>query len=86
MTQASYSASPIVTLNIIKLLTEQEVAALIRKSVHWLRRKRWEGGAESIPYRKLGSAVRYAESDVLNWIEQHTLQTSSCKRKEVSPE
>lgn len=84
MTQASYSASPIATLNIIKLLTEQEVAALIRKSVHWLRRKRWEGGTESIPYRKLGSAVRYAESDVLKWIEQHALQTSSCHRKEVS--
>ncbi len=60
-----------------KLLTEHEVAAIIRKSVHWLRRKRWEGGIESIPYRKLGSSVRYAEADVLNWLEQHNLQTST---------
>jgi len=49
----------------IKLLTENEVAPLIRKSVHWLRWKRWEGGIDSIPYRKLGASVRYAESDVL---------------------
>jgi predicted DNA-binding transcriptional regulator AlpA len=61
----------------IKLLTEHEVSALIRKSVHWLRRKRWEGGDNSIPYRKLGSSVRYAEIDVLNWIQQHALLTST---------
>lgn len=59
----------------ITLLTEHEVSALIRKSVHWLRRSRWSG--DGIPYRKLGHSVRYAESDVLNWIEQHTLQTST---------
>ena len=85
MTQTSYSDSRITILGTIKLLTEQEVAALIRKSVHWLRRKRWEGGADSIPYRKLGASVRYAEADVLCWIELRTLQTSSCcNRKEVS--
>lgn len=65
------------TNTVIKLLTEQEVSTLIRKSVHWLRRKRWEGGSNSIPYRKLGSSVRYAETNVLNWIQQHTLLTST---------
>ena len=67
----------------IKLLTEHEVAILIRKSVHWLRRKRWEGGQDSIPYRKLGSSVRYAESDVLSWIEQHLPQTSTSEGSDV---
>lgn len=84
MTSSQISTIPLTNPIVIKLLTEHEVAALIRKSVHWLRRKRWEGGTESIPYRKLGSAVRYAESDVLKWIAQHELQTSSCHRKEVS--
>lgn len=64
----------------IKLLTEYEVSVLIRKSVYWLRRKRWEGGADSIPYRKLGSSVRYSEMDVLNWIQQHALLTSTSER------
>ena len=61
----------------IKLLNEQEVAKLIRKSVHWLRRKRWEGDKYSIPYRKLGGSIRYVEADVLNWIIQHAPQTST---------
>ena len=61
----------------IKLLNEYEVSTLIRKSVHWLRRKRWEGGANSIPYRKLGGSVRYAESDVITWIRQCSPRTST---------
>lgn len=27
-----------------KLMTEKETAAMVGMSVHWLRRKRWEGG------------------------------------------
>jgi predicted DNA-binding transcriptional regulator AlpA len=63
--------------NPIKLLNEREVSTLIRKSVHWLRRKRWEGGNHSIPYRKLGASVRYAESDVLGWIIERAPQIST---------
>lgn len=61
----------------LKLLNEHEVALIIRKSVYWLRRKRCKGDPDSIPYRKLGHSVRYVESDVLHWIERHTLQTST---------
>lgn len=68
---------PLIALAYIKLLTEKEVAILVRKSVHWLRRKRWEGGEDSIPYRKLGASVRYAESDVISYIENRALQTST---------
>lgn len=66
----------------IKLLTEQEVAVLVRKSVHWLRRKRWEGGPDSIPYRKIGASVRYSEADVLCFIQKHALQVSTSQTGE----
>ena len=69
------------THSFIKLLNEREVALLIRKSVHWLRRKRWEGGIHSIPYLKLGGSVRYVETEVLNWIAQHRPQTSTSMDK-----
>lgn len=69
--------NPTDAITYIKLLTETEVAALIRKSVHWLRRKRWEGGNDSIPYRKLGASVRYAENDVFYYIAQHALRIST---------
>jgi predicted DNA-binding transcriptional regulator AlpA len=58
----------------IKLLTEIEVAAMVRKSVSWLQRKRCTGGDDAIPYRKLGRSVRYDYADVLAWIERHILQ------------
>ena len=61
--------------NAIKLLTENEVSLLIKKSTAWLRLSRRLG--DGIPYRKLGHSVRYAESDVLKWIEKHALQTST---------
>jgi predicted DNA-binding transcriptional regulator AlpA len=50
-----------------RLLTEQQVADWLNKSVAWLQRGRWAG--TGIPYRKLGRNVRYAESDVLAYIE-----------------
>jgi len=67
-------------MHTIRLLTEKEVAPLIRKSVHWLRRKRWEGGTDSIPYRKLGSSVRYDQHDVIRWVEARAPQTSTSHR------
>jgi predicted DNA-binding transcriptional regulator AlpA len=50
-----------------RLLTEKQVAEWLLTSVAWLQRKRWEG--RGIPYCKLGRSVRYAESDVLAYIE-----------------
>jgi hypothetical protein len=54
-----------------KLMTEKETAALVGMSVHWLRRKRWEGGG--IPFVKLSEhgAVRYAEETVAQYIDAH---------------
>lgn len=70
------------TQNIV-LLTEKEVSLIIRKSVYWLRRQRWEGGPESIPYRKFGHLVRYDQNAVLEWIAQHVPQTSTSEREEI---
>lgn len=60
-----------------KLLTEQEVAGMIKMSVHWLRRKRWEGGG--IPYAKMnpGRAVRYRHSDVISYVSKLVRKSTS---------
>jgi hypothetical protein len=60
-----------------KLMTETETAVLIGMSVHWLRRKRWEGGG--IPYIKMtrGGAVRYSEKVVEEYIESRYRTCSS---------
>lgn len=49
------------------LLTENEVAAIIGMSVHWLRRMRWQGGG--IPFVRMNplskrGAIRYHLRDV----------------------
>ena len=54
-----------------RLMTEKETAVMVGMSVHWLRRKRWEGGG--IPFVKMSArgAVRYSEETVLQYIEAH---------------
>lgn len=59
----------------IRLLQQKEVSEIIGLSEAWLERKRWEGGG--IPYRKLGRSVRYAENDVIEWIEAHGIRQST---------
>jgi hypothetical protein len=51
------------------LLTRREVARMLRLSEGFLRHL----GAKIIPTVKLGSAVRYRLSDVLNYIESKTV-------------
>ena len=54
-----------------KLMTEFETAAKLGMSVHWLRRKRWQGGG--IPFIKMtdGGAFRYSEEIVNDYINAH---------------
>ena len=54
-----------------KLMTEKETALMVGMSVHWLRKKRWEGGG--IPFVKMSErgAVRYSEETVLQYIDAH---------------
>ena len=44
---------------------------MVGMSVHWLRRKRWEGGG--IPLIKMtdGGAVRYSEDIVQRYLASH---------------
>ena len=60
-----------------KLMTERETALMVGMSVHWLRKKRWEGGG--IPFIKMseGGAVRYSEETVLLYIEAHCRVSTS---------
>ena len=53
-----------------KLMTEKETAVMVGMSVHWLRRKRWEGGG--IPYIKMADrgAVRYSEDVVQKYLNE----------------
>jgi len=53
-----------------RLMTETETAVLVGMSVHWLRRKRWEGGG--IPFIKMadgGGAVRYSVDTVQAYLD-----------------
>jgi len=60
-----------------KLMKEKETAAMVGMSVHWLRKKRWEGGG--IPFIKLSErgAVRYSEETVLQYIDTHLRLSTS---------
>lgn len=59
-----------------RLMTETETAVMVGMSVHWLRRKRWEG--DGIPFIKMtdGGAVRYSEETVLKYLDSR-LRTST---------
>ena len=50
-----------------RLLNEYEVAALLNIEATTLRRWRWAG--KGPVYRKIGSAVRYAESDLREFVD-----------------
>ncbi len=49
------------------LLNEKQVAQLAGISTSWLQKLRMLG--EGPIYYKLGKAVRYAESDVVKWLQ-----------------
>jgi predicted site-specific integrase-resolvase len=61
----------------IRLMTEKETAQMVGMSVHWLRRKRWEGGG--IPFIKMTrhGAVRYSEDAVKAYLEAHFRTSTS---------
>lgn len=58
-----------------KLLTEKEVSELLNISLPTLRSHR--GLNTGIPYIKFDKAVRYRESDIKKYIEEHRVETSN---------
>lgn len=56
-------------------MTEREAAAEYGLSVHWFRRKRWEGGGPS--FRKVGNRCYYTREELDRFF-------SGCTRKNTS--
>ena len=52
------------------LLTTKEVAKLLHLSEHTLRVHRCNGNDE-IPYYKIGHAVRYRQSDIIEYLDNN---------------
>ncbi|NGZ29553.1 MAG: helix-turn-helix domain-containing protein [Magnetococcales bacterium] len=57
------------------LFDQGMVAAIRGCSPKTCERDRWAGGG--VPFRKVGRLVRYAKADILKWIEQHAVVTST---------
>jgi hypothetical protein len=54
------------------LLTEQEVAAILRRSVSAMRKDRYD--SRGVPWIKMGHAIRYRQSDVQKFISDNLIQ------------
>ncbi len=65
------------TTSFPSLLTQQELAEYLEKSIAWCERSRWDGSGPK--FIKVGRAVRYRAEDVLTWLEQNTRNNTSEK-------
>ena len=54
-----------------QLYTPAQVSETLGVSVKTLEKWRWE--RRNLPYVKLGTAVRYKESDLTAWLGAHTV-------------
>lgn len=54
-----------------QLYTPVQVSEMLDISVKTLEKWRWE--RRNLPYVKLGTAVRYKESDLEVWLDDHTV-------------
>ena len=59
------------------LYTQTELAPLLRKSLAWFERARWDGKGPA--YVKVGRQPLYRGSDVLNWLDARTRTSTSDK-------
>ena len=64
---------PDVAVHMPALMTQEQAAKYLGKSVQWFERCRWAG--EGIPYIKIGRSVRYRATDLIEYLEQNTVQT-----------
>lgn len=58
-----------------KHITETEAAELYSLSVHWFRRKRWEGGGPA--FRKVGNRCYYTRLELDNYFNACTHKNTS---------
>lgn len=59
-----------------RYLKETEVSAITGLALSTLRNDRARAGRRRIPYIKLGKAVRYLESDIIAYMEQHRIEAA----------
>jgi len=65
-------------LQTYQLMTEKEAAALLAVSVSKLQKDRVKGGG--LKYISYGKCVRYRKSDIIEFIEMNTRNSTSDKR------
>lgn len=58
-----------------RLFTAQEAAAFLRVSVSFLAKSRLRGDGPR--FRKIGRCVRYAETDLINYLKQNSRASTS---------
>lgn len=73
MTRPGDFAAPIgrIREGMERLYTPAQVSEMLGVSVKTLEKWRWE--QRNLPYVKLGTAVRYKESDLTAWLGAHTV-------------
>ncbi|MBX3640653.1 MAG: helix-turn-helix domain-containing protein [Nitrosomonas sp.] len=54
------------TITLPRLMTEQDLAKYLSKSISWCQQSRWNGAGPK--FVKLGRHVRYRVEDVLEWV------------------
>ena len=54
-------------------LNENQVSERLGVSVNLLRKHRWEG--KGLPYVKFGTRVLYAEPEVVEYLQEHRIET-----------
>ena len=54
-------------------LNENQVSERLGVSVNLLRKHRWEG--KGLPYVKFGARVLYAEPEVVEYLQEHRIET-----------
>jgi predicted DNA-binding transcriptional regulator AlpA len=57
-------------MKIPKLLTEEQVSEQTGLSATTLKDLRSKPGQDPLPFYKIGRCVRYAEDDVVKWLER----------------
>ena len=58
-----------------QFIDEKKAAKITGYSRYWFQQKRWQGGGP--PYLKIGHTVRYALSDLLNWMNSHGIRRNT---------
>jgi len=56
-------------------IDEKRAASITGYSRYWFQQKRCKGGGP--PYMKIGYTVRYALSDLLDWMNSHGIRRST---------